>query len=101
MDTNEIYFTIVKWGNPYRSNDNDYAWAGGYTDRKTALRIGKRIEKRGPNAFIDWCGSSVKTHKGLTTFIKAANKVGLNPNVKVISVKDEDGNILDEIENKG
>lgn len=98
MDIEEVYFVIVSWGNAYRSNDIDYSWMGAYQDRKSALRAGKRLEKRGPNNFFDWCGSSVKTHKGVTKFRKAASKVGINPNLSVIRLKDEDGNIFDEVE---
>jgi hypothetical protein len=98
MNVEEVYFTIVSWGNPYRAG-YDRSWMGAYTDRKTAQKAGKRLAKRGPNAFKDWCGDSVKVSKGVTNFRKAANKLDMNPNLSMVTVKDEDGNIIDEIEN--
>lgn len=78
----DCFFVIVKWGNPYPKRGNDeHAWSGAFGSRKSALAAGKRIIKRGPKTFIDWCGSSVKAYQGSVKFLAACKKVCLNPNM--------------------
>lgn len=78
----DCFFVIVKWGNPYpRRGADEYAWTGAFGSRKSTLAAGKRIIKRGPKTFIDWCGDSAKAYQGSIKFLAACKKVGLNPNM--------------------
>ena len=83
----DFFFVIVSWGNPYRRNDDEYAWTGAYEDKKEARQAGNRLVKRGPKQFIDWCGSSVKTFQGSIAFLKACKKVCLNPNMDNVEIR--------------
>lgn len=76
----DCFFVIVKWGNPYPKRGNDeYAWTGAFGSRKSALAAGRRIIKRGPKTFINWCGDSAKVYQGSVKFLAACKKVSLNP----------------------
>ncbi len=85
----EGFFAIVKWENPYQGSD-EFSWTGPYTTRKGASDAGKRIHNRGPRTFIDWVKSArpVTVVKGLEAFAAKANKVGLNPNVAELDLRD-------------
>jgi hypothetical protein len=85
----EGFFAIVKWDNPYCGSD-EYSWTGPFTTRKGASEAGKRVYNRGPRTFIDWVKSArpVSVVKGVKAFVAKAKKVGLNPNVSELDLRD-------------
>ena len=76
-------------GNPYQGND-EFTWSGPYTTRKGAATAGKRIHNRGLRTFIDWLKTArpVTVVKGVEAFVVKAKKVGLNPNVSELDLRD-------------
>ena len=76
-------------GNPYGGGD-EYKWTGPFTTRKAAAAAGKRIHDRGPSRFVDWmkCARPVTVSKGVAAFAKAASKVGMNPNLSELDLRD-------------
>lgn len=77
------FFVLGYWCNAYRPGDREYFWIGMFEDRKHAAEVLKRKKERGqPKTFIDWCGAGGKVIKGRDAFIKAAQKVGMNPNME-------------------
>lgn len=84
------FYVLGYWGNPYRSNDKEYFWAGAFRERKNALAFGKRKQEKGqPKNFRDWVKGEVKIIRGQDKFVAAAKKAGLNPNVSDVSWFDE------------
>ena len=85
----EGFFAIIKWENPY-GGDDEYKWTGPFTTRKSCAAAGKRIHDRGPSRFVDWmkCARPVTVSKGVVAFAKAAAKVGMNPNLRELDLRD-------------
>ena len=68
--------------NPYNVKDREYFWWTG-DDRKRAKKRGDLLQnKRQPNGFRDWMAGHNRYFTSKEAFAKAANKVGLNPNLE-------------------
>lgn len=85
----ERYFVLGYWCNAYRSNDREYFWMGYWSERKTANKaLKQKLEKGQPRTFIDWCGTGGKVYKGEEAFLKACEKVGMNPAIENCDPRD-------------
>lgn len=81
MDIAGEYFLLGYWVNPYYAS-KEYFWMRNLDSRKEALAAGKRIQQKGqPKQFIDWVKGSNKVFSSVESFLEAAKKVGLNPNM--------------------
>ena len=89
-ELDQVYFLIGYWSNAYSSRvDREYFWSGGYIDRSSALRAGKRLQERGnPKTFIDYVRGRNKVIKGVKRFKHECTKVGLSPNLDNIEIHD-------------
>lgn len=74
------FFALGSWGNPYRSNDDEYFWSGPFLTKKEASQwLTMKQQKGQPKRFTNWVKGSSKVFKGVDAFKNQANKVGLNP----------------------
>lgn len=75
------FFVLGYWDNAYsRGRDREYFWMRGFESRKEALDAAKSKQERGqPTQFRDWVKGRNQVFSKVETFLKAAEKVGLNP----------------------
>jgi hypothetical protein len=83
----EELFAIGYWSNPYRSNDREYFWFGNnygdYENKKQILAAAQRkCEKGQPTRFKDYMSGTAKAYTNRKSFLAAAEKVGLKPDLK-------------------
>lgn len=73
------FFVLGYWVEPY-SCRKEYFWMRYFDTRKEALEAGKRKQHNGqPKTFRDWCEGTNRVFSSAEAFVKAAQKVGLNP----------------------
>lgn len=76
------FYLLGVWHNAYRANDCEYFWGGPYDSREETLSAGERKQERGqPKTFYDWVRGKNRVFSTQETFVKAANKIGMNPNI--------------------
>lgn len=83
----EELFAIGYWSNPYRANDREYFWFGNnygeFENKKQILAAAQRKCKNGqPTRFRDYMSGTAKAFTNRKSFLAAAEKVGLKPNLK-------------------
>jgi hypothetical protein len=73
------YFNNAVPGTP----DKEYFWAGPFGTREEASTKGKLVQKQGqPKHFSNWVEGKNKIFSSKSKLLKAANKVGINLNLR-------------------